>query len=205
MSKAEAELLMRAQRGDADAAESLLEAYKPLILSRAQYYFVQQQDRDDLIQEGMIALYKAICTCPPERRESFSSYAFQAVDHRLIDLVRRENSQKVQAVLQALSLEAPVQDGGKHRKLSLADTIEADNTDPESHVMGQEACDKILRKMQDNLTRRERESLLAYVAGKSYQEIAVDLNTSEKAVDSSLQRARQKLRKILAEDERDES
>lgn len=195
-------LLAQAQSGSEEAMESLLEVYKPLVLSRAANYRLEGQDRDDLIQEGMIALFQAIHKCPPERRNSFSSYAFQTVDNRMIDLLRQDQSQRAQALNKALSLDASA--GSEHDSqdstLSLEDSVASEAVGPEEQIILKEFEKRLYTWIGEELSERERKVLLAYLSGLSYKELSEDLGLSEKSVDSALQRARSKLRKLRQEE-----
>lgn len=198
-------LLERAQIGDDKAVEALLEAYKPLVLSRASRYYLTGQDRDDLIQEGMIALFSAVLRCPAERYASFSSYAFQAVDNRLIDLVRQNNSQKMQVILEALSLDADLKPGKLNSDLSLADIVRSEDIGPDHQIILKETRQRLYTWIQEKLSPREREVLMAFASGDSYKDIAQDLDISVKGVDSALQRARSKLRNFQKQEKKEES
>lgn len=192
-------LLARARAGDNAAVEALLEAYKPLVLSRASQYFLSQGDRDDLIQEGMIALFQAIASCPPDRFAHFSAYAFHAVNNRLLDLLRQEQSQKMRAVLDALSLDAHKQLASDSPDQALGVTIRLDQAGPDDQVLYKERLQDLQKAMDEALSPQESQVLQAYLAGQSYEGIAESLSLTAKSVDASLQRARRKLRKILSE------
>lgn len=201
-------LLRRAAGGDEEAVEELLEAYKPLVLSRASAYFLKGGDRDDLIQEAMIGLFRAIRYCPPERRDSFSSYAWQAVDNRLQDAVRADNKKNYQLMYESLSLDqrlsAPRENARQDRLLG--DTIHLKQSpNPEELALIHEELEGLLRFIEEELTVLERKVLLAFSRGKSYREIAEDLASTEKSVDGALQRARRKLLQYRGRDEREEA
>lgn len=190
--------LKRAAEGDEAAVEALLIRYKPLVLSRASRFYLKGGDSDDLIQEGMIALFHAIISCPPERWDSFSAYAFTAVDNRLKDTIRRANSGKARVLNDSLSLEAPAQDPGtaaSYAEPSLGDTIHSGGEDsPEEEVLRGEALDELLTRIKGQLSPLECRALLLFAAGESYQQIAERLQVSRKSVDGALRRARKKLK-----------
>lgn len=193
-------LLAQAQSGSEEAMEDLLEAYKPLVLSRAANYRLEGQDRDDLIQEGMIALFQAIHKCPPERRQSFSAYAFQTVNNRMIDLLRQDQSQRAQAFNQAVSLDAGANRENRDSALTLEDRVASEQVGPEEQIFLKEFEKRLYTWIGQELSEREREVLLAYLSGLSYKELSEDLGLSEKSVDAALQRARGKLRKLRQEE-----
>lgn len=199
IAKRDAEWLMAAQASDEEAWENLLEAYKPLVLNRASHYFLKLSSRDDLVQEGMIALFKAVLKCPEERFEDFSAYAFHAVDNRLKDLLKHEQTGKAQAEIQALSLEADKRSNSPSDKLRQGDTIKANLATPEDSVLADESMAQLLRAMNDRLSKQEEAVLRAAMQGHSYEAIAKEFKLSTKAVDSTLQRARKKLRQFREE------
>lgn len=190
--------LKRAAEGDEAAVEALLIRYKPLVLSRASRFYLKGGDSDDLIQEGMIALFHAIISCPTERRDSFSAYAFTAVDNRLKDAIRRANSGKARVLNDSLSLEAPAPDLGtaaSYAEPSLGDTIHSGGeASPEDEVLRGEALDELLTRIKGQLSPLESRALLLFAAGESYQQIAEQLQVSRKSVDGALRRARKKLK-----------
>lgn len=190
-------LLTRARAGDSAAVEALLEAYKPLVLSRASQYFLAHGDRDDLIQEGMIALFQAVANCPSDRFANFSAYAFHAVNNRLLDLLRQEQSQKMRTMLEALSLDAPSQASSGSPDQPLGVTIRLDQAGPEDQMLYKERLQALQKAMEEELSSREKQVLQAYLTGQSYEAIGESLGLTAKSVDASLQRARRKLRKIL--------
>lgn len=197
-------LLERAAEGDEEAVEQLLEAYKPLVLSRASTYFLKGGDRDDLIQEAMIGLYRAIRFCPAERRSSFSSYAWQAVDNRLRDAVRADNTRNNQMMHESLSLEQSLpgspENPGQERELG--DTIQLKRSpNPEELALINEELNNLFHFIEEHLSEQERNVLIAFSQGKSYREIAQELQSSEKSVDGALQRARRKLLQFRRRDE----
>lgn len=201
-------LLQRAAGGDEEAVEQLLEAYKPLVLARTSAYFLKGGERDDLIQEAMIALFRAIRSCPKERRRSFSSYAWQAVDHRLQDAVRADSTKNNQIMHSSLSLEQslPSYNESARQERELGDTIQLKSArDPEELALIQEEWEGLRSFIRNQLSEREQTVLLAFGSGESYREIAARLRTTEKSVDSALQRARRKLLQYRGRKQRDQA
>ena len=192
-------LLERANAGDEEAAEELIDLYKPLVLSRASAYFLKGGDRDDLIQEAMIAMFKAVRSCPKERREHFSSYAWTAVDRRLIDVVRADNRQKNRALNEGISLEQPLNgEAGESRSLRLGDIMKADwQSNPEKLILLREQMRQLSLFIEEKLSDLEEKVLLGIGRGASYKEIAESLGVTEKSVDGALQRARKKIQSFL--------
>lgn len=199
IAKRDAAWLKAAQASDEEAWEKILEAYKPLVLNRASHYFLKLSSRDDLVQEGMIALFKAVLKCPEERFSDFSAYAFNAVDNRLKDLLKHEQTGKAQVEIQALSLEADKRSNSTSDKLRQGDTIKANVATPEDFVLADESMAQLLKALDDCLSKQEEEVLRAAMQGQSYEEIAQEFALSVKAVDSTLQRARRKLRQFREE------
>lgn len=194
-------LLERANSGDEEAAEELINLYKPLVLSRASAYFLKGGDRDDLIQEAMIALFKAVKSCPKDRYKHFSSYAWTAVDRRLIDVVRADNRQKNRALNEGLSLEEPLSpETGESRNLRLGDIMKADwQSNPERLVLLREQMRQIFTFIEEKLSDLEEKVLMGIGRGASYKELAKSLGVTEKSVDGALQRARKKIQAFVDE------
>lgn len=196
------ELLERASCGDEAAVEGLLDRYKPLVLSRAAQYFLRGGEHDDLIQEAMIGLFSAITSCPEERREGFSAYAFNAVDNRLKDAIRRDAAKKNRLLSDSVSLEEELGNDLRQGN-TLGDTIETGDTlTPEEEVLREESLEELYSFLSTRLTAREQEVLLLFAAGESYKEISAKLGVSHKSVDGALRRARSKLKSYRDEEQR---
>ncbi|MGI6200706.1 MAG: RNA polymerase sporulation sigma factor SigH [Christensenellales bacterium] len=190
------ELVELARGVDPQALEYLLNKYKNFVRSKARSYFLAGADRDDIIQEGMIGLYKAIRDFKPDRLSSFRAFAELCITRQIITAVKMATRQKHIPLNSYVSLNKPIYDEESDR--TLLDVISGDKvTNPEDIVIGQEDYEQIQEKMGEMLSPLECEVLSSYLQGKSYQQIALDLNRHVKSIDNALQRVKRKLEKYL--------
>ncbi|MCR4600833.1 MAG: RNA polymerase sporulation sigma factor SigH [Clostridia bacterium] len=187
------ELVQLSRSGDEEATSLLLEKYKQLARSKASAYFMQGGDRDDIIQEGMIGVFKAIRCYEPEKDASFSTFAELCVKRQIISAVRGSSRQKHMVLNESMSLSKPVDsdnDGGS----TLGETISDERVnDPESLMIMHESIDQIEKGCCDILSKLEREVWEMYMQGCSYSEIASRLDKTNKTVDNAIHRAKKKL------------
>ena len=185
------ELVERAHGGDAMAEDWLCEKYKNFVKARARTYFLVGADREDLVQEGMIGLYKAIRDFEPGKISSFCAFAEICITRQLITAIKAATRQKHIPLNSYVSLNKPMNRDGAER--TLIDMIGAARvSDPEETVIGQESYENIARKIDAILSKFEREALLYYLDGRSYSEIAAATGRGVKAVDNALQRVKRK-------------
>ena len=177
-----------ARNGDTVALEQLRAEYKSVVLHIARSYFLSGADREDLVQEGMIGLYRAINTYDSDMRASFSTYAHSCVRNRMRDAVKRANRDKHRVLNDAVSLTQYDRDEQNAAPSPEEETIET------------EASGDIRRAIEQHLDDEERALLQAYLCGLSYREIAETLGKSVKSVDNALQSVKRKLRKLLNDD-----
>ena len=194
---ADEELCLLAQGQDSgEALECLLNRYKNFVRSRARSYFLIGADHEDIVQEGMIGLYKAIRDFRPEKLASFRAFAELCVTRQIITAIKTATRQKHIPLNSYVSLNKPIFDEESDR--TLLDVIsEGRITNPEELLIGQEDLSTIESRIGKMLSPLEWEVLLAYLAGRSYQEIAVDLGRHVKSIDNALQRVKRKMEKLL--------
>lgn len=184
-------LIALAHAGDAEAEDWLCEKYKNFVRARARTYFLVGADREDLVQEGMIGLYKAIRDYDPGKISSFSAFAEICITRQLITAIKTATRQKHIPLNSYVSLNKPIGEDGAER--SLIDMLSAaEVSDPEETVIGRESFQAMAKKIEELLSRFERETLLYYLDGRSYSEIAALTGRSTKAVDNALQRVKRK-------------
>jgi RNA polymerase sporulation-specific sigma factor len=186
-------LLARARSGDDVALTELLDRYRPLARAKARTWFLVGGDREDVVQEGMIGLYKAVRDYDPSRPGSFHGFAELCVTRQVITAVKSANRHKHGPLNSALSLDrgAEGEDGGEHL---LADTLAASNeSDPADLVVSAERLRDLRSYLDSVLSGLEVEVLRLHVEGKSHGEIAESLQRQVKAVDNALQRVKKKL------------
>jgi len=186
-------LVALVQVGDESAADLLLEKYRGFVRIKAKSYFLVGADRDDLIQEGMIGLYKAIRDYRNDRQASFRAFAELCVTRQIITAIKTATRQKHIPLNSAVSLSKPVYvEEGEDR--ALVDTLPgSDLTDPVELVIGAEEMQLLTANVKSNLSTLESQVLRLYIDGKSYQQIALDLNRHIKSIDNALQRVKRKV------------
>lgn len=190
------EIVELAKDGDAVALEYLINKYKNFVRAKARSYFLIGADREDIIQEGMIGLYKAIRDFRGDKLSSFRAFAELCITRQIITAIKTATRQKHIPLNSYVSLNKPIYDEDSDR--TLLDVISGTRiTDPEELIISQEEFDDIEEKMGEILSSLEWKVLMAYLEGKSYQEIAVDLRRHVKSIDNALQRVKRKLERYL--------
>ncbi|MCL0052241.1 RNA polymerase sporulation sigma factor SigH [Peptococcaceae bacterium] len=190
------ELVEYARNGDNDALEYLLNKYKNLVKSKARSYFLIGADREDIIQEGMIGLYKAIRDFREDKMSSFKMFADLCITRQIITAIKTATRQKHIPLNSYISLNKPAYDEDSDK--TLMDMLSGSKiTDPEELVVHQEEFGNIEKKMSEILSELEWQVLMAYLDGKSYQEIAKELNRHVKSIDNALQRVKRKVERYF--------
>lgn len=185
-----------AQNGNDPAQEYLINKYKNFVRAKARSYFLIGADREDIIQEGMIGLYKAIRDFRGDKLSSFRAFAELCITRQIITAIKTATRQKHIPLNSYVSLNKPIYDEDSDR--TLLDVISGSKiTDPEELIISREEFDDIEEKMGEILSSLEWQVLMAYLEGKSYQEIAGELNRHVKSIDNALQRVKRKLERYL--------
>ncbi len=192
------EIIRDAKAGDDQALEFLINKYKSFVRAKARTYFLIGADREDIIQEGMIGLYKAIRDFRGDKLSSFRAFAELCITRQIITAIKTATRQKHIPLNSYVSLNKPIFDEESDR--TLLDVISEENvSDPEEMMINREEFAGIELKMGEILSSLEWEVLSSYLQGRSYQEIAVDLDRHVKSIDNALQRVKRKLEKYLQE------
>lgn len=192
------EIVEDAKKGDAEALEYLIYKYKNFVKAKARSYFLIGADHEDIVQEGMIGLYKAIRDYRQDKLSSFRAFAELCITRQIITAIKTATRQKHIPLNSYISLNKPVYDEESDR--TLMDVIsEAKVSDPEELIISREEFMNIESKINELLSDLEQEVLISYLQGKSYQEIAVDLDRHVKSIDNALQRVKRKLERYLEE------
>lgn len=174
------------------ALEYLINKYKNFVRSKARSYFLIGADRDDIIQEGMIGLFKAIRDYDKERLTSFKSFAEICITRQIITAIKSATRQKHIPLNSYISLNKPIFEDESER--TLIEFISGGKVDdPMELFIGREDVVLMESKMGEVLSKLEIDVLMSYIEGKTYQEIALDLNREVKSVDNALQRVKRKL------------
>lgn len=176
------------------AQEYLLHKYRNFVRAKARSYFLIGAEREDIIQEGMIGLYKAIRDFKNDKQASFRAFAELCVTRQIITAIKTATRQKHIPLNSYVSLNKPIYEEDSDR--TLLDVISGVKVaNPEDMIISREEFDDIENKMNDILSNLEWQVLMSYLDGKSYQEIAVELNRHVKSIDNALQRVKRKLEK----------
>ncbi len=185
-----------ARNGDSLALEFLIAKYKNFVRAKARSYFLIGADREDIIQEGMIGLYKAIRDFRNDKLSSFRAFAELCVTRQIITAIKTATRQKHIPLNSYISLNKPIYEEDSDR--TLMDVISGTKvSDPEELVISREEFGDIEQKMGELLSDLEWQVLMAYLDGKSYQEIADSLDRHVKSIDNALQRVKRKLERYL--------
>jgi len=190
------QLLLRIKEGNNAALEELINKYKNFVRAKAKTYFLVGADKEDIVQEGMIGLFKAIRDFKDDKLVSFKSFAEICVTRQIITAIKTATRQKHMPLNSYISLNKPVfEDDGER---TLMDTINHDSvSDPEVLFISKEELHRIEGKINEVLSSFELEVLYLYLQDKSYNEIAAKLNKEVKSVDNALQRIKKKVEKFL--------
>ena len=197
LSQSDEEVAVLAQNGDGQALAYLLNKYKNFVRSKARSYFLIGADHEDIVQEGMIGLYKAIRDFRPDKQSSFHAFAELCVKRQIITAIKTATRQKHYPLNSYVSLNRPMFEEESDR--TLLDVLEGRITNPEDLYISQEEMRNIQKQLDELLSDLEKEVLSAFLDGKSYQEIAEHLHRHVKSIDNALQRVKRKLLKYLEE------
>ena len=192
------DVALLARDGDEAALELLMMKYKNFVRSKARSYFLIGADHEDIVQEGMIGLFKAFRDFKPDKLASFHAFVELCVTRQIITAIKTATRQKHIPLNSYVSLNKPIYEEESDR--TLLDIItEGRSADPEELLIGQESYVSIESRIDEALSPLERRVLAAYLDGKSYQEIAVMLGRHVKSIDNALQRVKHKLEKLIRE------
>lgn len=192
------DIALLAQQGDADASEYLLNKYKNFVRSKARSYFLVGADHEDIVQEGMIGLFKAIRDYQAERLSSFRAFAELCITRQIITAIKTATRQKHVPLNSYVSLNKPIYDEESDRTL-MDVIVEGRAQNPEELIIGRENLVSFRDQVDRVLSGLEQDVLNAYLDGKSYQEIADKLGRHVKSIDNALQRVKRKMEKFLEE------
>lgn len=194
------QVVEEARRGDEQALEYLIHKYRNFVRAKARSYFLIGADREDIVQEGMIGLYKAIRDFRQDKLSSFRAFAELCITRQIITAIKTATRQKHIPLNSYVSLNKPIYDEESDR--TLLDVLSGTRvSDPEELIISQEDFNSIETKISELLSDLEWEVLTSYLQGKSYQEIAADLDRHVKSIDNALQRVKRKLERYLEDKE----
>lgn len=190
------ELLTLIHIGNADALDYLITKYRLFVKAKARTYFLIGADKEDIIQEGMIGLYKAVRDFRGDKLSSFKAFAELCITRQIITAIKTATRQKHMPLNSYISLDKPIYDEESDR--TLLDMITSDVSEsPEDVIILQEEYAQLEAKMNEVLSELERQVLARYLDGQSYNEISEQLNRHVKSIDNALQRVKRKLERHL--------
>lgn len=190
------ELVDQVRLGNTDALDFLITKYRLFVKAKARSYFLVGADKEDIIQEGMIGLYKAIRDFKGDKLASFRAFAELCVTRQIITAIKTATRQKHIPLNSYVSLDKPIYDEESER--TLMDIITSPQSDDPMHAMiNQEEFNYLEEKMSEVLSELEQQVLALYLEGRSYYEISELLNRHVKSIDNALQRVKRKLERHL--------
>lgn len=190
------EIVVLAKTGNTYAQEYILNKYKNFVRGKSKPYFLIGADKEDIVQEGMIGLYKAIMDFKPEKQVNFRAFAELCISRQIITAIKTATRQKHIPLNSYISLNKPMYEEGSERTLEdVVTTLRVSN--PEELIMIKEEINKISKAIDEILSQLEMKVLYSYLDGKSYVEIATELDKHPKAIDNALQRVKRKMEKHL--------
>ena len=192
------QVVVLAQETDSPALEYLLNKYKNFVRTKARSYFLIGADHEDIVQEGMIGLYKAIRDYKVEKLSSFRAFAELCVTRQIITAIKTATRQKHIPLNSYISLNKPIYEEDSDR--TLLDVITEEGiSNPEEMLIDREDLSLIEGRIGQMLSDLEKNVLVRYMEGKSYVEIADEMHRHVKSIDNALQRIKRKLLKYLEE------
>jgi len=195
------ELLQLIRLGNSQAVDLLIQKYKNFVRAKAQTYFLIGADREDIIQEGMIGLYKAIRDYKGDKLTSFKAFAELCITRQIITAIKTATRQKHMPLNSYISLDKPIFDEESER--TLFDVIEeVTAVDPQESLINREKFGDMEIKLSSVLSSLEKHVLHLYLDGCTYQEISEKLNRHVKSIDNALQRVKRKLEQVMEANEK---
>lgn len=190
------EIALLASDGQEKATDYLLSKYRSIVLAKARKYFLIGADKEDIIQEGMIGLFKAVRDYKTENETSFSTFANLCITRQILTAVKSATRKKHIPLNTYISLDKTIND--EENETTLIETlIDEFEQSPEDIVINKEIFSKTEKIIFSILSKFETQVLMKYLEGKSYSDIAAILNKSEKSIDNALQRIKKKIEKYI--------
>ena len=198
--KTDNELVASAKNGNEEALECLFNKYKELVNMKVSKYFIIGAEKEDIVQEGMIGIYKAIKNYEDDKQNSFKSFANLCIERQLITAIKTSNRQKHIPLNSSLSLNTPAYENDEDASL-----MEIFNSkiaeDPLDTITKKEYYKIVGNKIDENLSDFEKKVLTRFAAGESYVKIAEKLDSPVKSIDNAIQRIRKKASKNIINEE----
>ena len=197
------ELIMKSRDGNSEVTDYLMEKYKDLVRNKARSMYILGADNDDLIQEGMIGLFKAVRDYDAGRDASFFTFAELCISRQMYTAVQASRRQKHIPLNNYISLYGNVSDNERDDEKYLIDAIaQSGSLSPEEMIIDRENVEGLEQKIEESLSPFEKQVLDLYITGMSYVQIARVLGKDDKSTDNALSRLKVKIRRILKEEGR---
>ena len=186
------EMVKMAQEGSVTAEEYLIKKYKDLVKKKSSTYFIVGGDKEDVIQEGMIGIFKAIRGFDEEKEASFKTFAEICINRQIISAIRNSNLQKHQILNESISLSSDNDPEGEQK--TLEERLPSNKSDdPETLMLMKEIGQYLKEESHEIFSTLEQKVWDRMLQGKTYQEIAVELEKTPKAIDNAMQRIKKKI------------
>lgn len=192
------EILQHGQKGDKLAIDYLMNKYEGIVHKKANTYFLVGSDRDDVVQEGLIGLYKAICDYDETKRSSFKTFAELCITRQIITSIKTATRMKHTPLNGYISIYNSVQEESEQALIDIIEYFEAEQ--PQESLMMKENMLHLDSELMKVLTGLEWNVLRFYLEGFTYEEMALELNRSEKSIDNALQRVKRKVGQLIEKD-----
>lgn len=194
------DIISKVQNGDNNALNYIIDKYYDLVNMKANKFFIVGAEKSDIIQEGLIGLYKATKSFNLKKQNSFKTFANMCIERQIITAVKTANRQKNIPLNSAFSINAQLYDDNESSSSEVIDILNTNYIeDPSDSITRKEYYDYMNKSISDNLSQHEKDVLKYFRQNKSYQEIAEKLNCKTKSVDTAMTRIRRKANKIKQE------
>ena len=194
------DIISKIKAGDEKALTYLLNKYKELVNIKVGKYFLIGAEKEDIVQEGMIGLYKAIKNFDKSKQNTFKTFANMCIERQLITAIKTSNRQKHMPLNSYLSLNIAAYDNNEENSVELIDTFNSNSVeDPLETVMKKEYYKQVQDGIEKSLSKFEKQVLDRFINGESYNVIAQKLKAPVKSVDNAIQRKRKKAIKNMFE------
>lgn len=187
------ELITLSKNGNEGAENELLEKYKDLVVKISRSYFIIGGELEDIVQEGMIGLYKAIKNYDSSKSTSFKTFAIMCVKHQIQTAIKKANTKKNMTLSNSVSLQSFSEKNDEEDFLPMNLIFQVT---PDEKVISRENYKDLILKIKNILSKKEYEVLKFYLRGYSYKEIAKILGLNEKSIDNSLSRIKNKIKNL---------
>ena len=194
------QIIEKIRQGDKQALTYLMDKYKEIVNIKVGKYFMIGAEKEDIVQEGLIGLFKAIKTFNSEKNNTFKTFANMCIERQLITAIKSSNRQKHMPLNSYLSLNASAYNNDEENGTEIIDTFDSKTVeDPLETIMKKEYYDEIEKSIDKSLSKFEKQVLDGYMKGYSYVTIAKKLDSPVKSVDNAIQRIRKKATKNLGD------